>query len=123
MNASGAIVGVSNLKGDLTYHPFLWTKAKLKDLGTLGGDDGFPSMINDGGEIVGLANNKQPCTNCEFSGLGLAGNATSQQYHGAIWRKGKITDLGAPAGQPCQLRQRAQLVRGSGRRRRALRRV
>jgi probable HAF family extracellular repeat protein len=65
------------LPGDLTYHPFLWQEGVLQDLGTLGGDNGTPVWINDGGDVVGEAN--------------ISGN---QAMHAFLWRKGVMTDLG-----------------------------
>jgi probable HAF family extracellular repeat protein len=39
INNADAVVGQSNLSGDMTFHPFLWTKKTgMQDLGTLGGN-------------------------------------------------------------------------------------
>jgi probable HAF family extracellular repeat protein len=84
INARGQIIGTSNLAGDLAHHPFLWEGGQLKDLGTLGGDNGEAYWINEGGDIVGRAD--------------LPG---SQVHHAVLWKNGKIMDLGVPPGQPC----------------------
>jgi len=84
LNNRGQVIGTSNLEGDLTHHPFLWDKAVLTDLGTLGGNSGEAYWINNGGEVVGRAD--------------LPG---SQVHHAFLWKKGKMTDLGGAPGQPC----------------------
>src|SRR5262249_50534953 len=61
----------------LVFHPFLWENGVLRDLGTLGGDNGTPLWINDAGEVVGEAD--------------LPGSVV---HHGFLWRKGVMTDLG-----------------------------
>ncbi len=38
------------------FHPFLWEKGLMTDLGTLGGSDGFTTGINKVGQAVGGAN-------------------------------------------------------------------
>jgi probable HAF family extracellular repeat protein len=68
LNSRGEVVGSSNLTGDLTHHPFLWSRGELKDLGTLGGHNGEAFWINDGGDIVGWANNPVPCSGCAEPG-------------------------------------------------------
>jgi probable HAF family extracellular repeat protein len=57
INNQGQVVGNSDLKGDKTFHAFLWTKATgMQDLGTLSGDIASVSIsINDASSIVGAS--------------------------------------------------------------------
>lgn len=85
INSRGQVIGTSNLPGDLTHHPSLWTRAAgMVDLGTLGGDNGEAFWINDAGEIVGRAD-----------------TPGSQVHHAFLWKNGMMTDLGVPPGQTC----------------------
>jgi probable HAF family extracellular repeat protein len=70
--------------GGLIYHPFVWEHGVLTDVGTLGGDTGFISWINDAGEAIGTAD--------------LPGPSGSQGHHAFVWRNGVITDLGTLGG-------------------------
>jgi probable HAF family extracellular repeat protein len=78
INNRGQIAGASNLPGDTTEHPFIWSKSEgMQDIGTLGGTFGHPDWINDAGDVVGFA----------F----LQGDAVG---HAFLWRNGAMTDLG-----------------------------
>jgi probable HAF family extracellular repeat protein len=102
LNDRGEMVGFSNLAGDATFHPFLWTKSTgIEDLGTLGGNNGEANSINSAGMIVGKAD--------------LPGSQTHDAF---LWtKKAGMEDLGTQDGDPCSnalsINSRGQIVGGS----------
>jgi probable HAF family extracellular repeat protein len=106
MNSRGQVAGFSDMAGDSSCHPFLWSKTGgMKDLGTLGGDSGQAYFVNDEGEVVGSANVP--------SALGCDDGA---QNHAFLWKNGLMTDLGAPDGDACSgavaISSKGQIVGG-----------
>jgi probable HAF family extracellular repeat protein len=77
INNQGQVVGNSDLKGDTTFHAFLWTKRTgMQDLGTLSGNVASTSIsINDAGSVIGAS---------------LDANFNPRTF---LWEKGMMTDL------------------------------
>ncbi len=88
-NNQGEVVGQSDLRGDTTFHGFLWTKQRgIHDLGTLPGDVASGALgINDRGEVVGVS------ADANFN------------LRSVLWENGVPVDLNTliPAGSPLLL--------------------
>jgi uncharacterized membrane protein len=116
-----------------TQDPFLWENGKMTDLGTLGGDCGWPYAINNRGEVVG---DSTPVGDADFlpflwtkatrmQALPLAGGTDGEAFsindagqavgyagnpsinppyaHVLLWEKGVARDLGVVGSDQCAL--------------------
>jgi uncharacterized membrane protein len=94
LNQIGQVTGVMNLSSDSIWHSFFWSKGKVKDIGTLGGDFTTAHWINSSGAIVGRSSVTQVCESC---GSGV----TPQLSHPFLWKNETMIDLGLPPGAQC----------------------
>jgi len=93
INREGQAVGFTETSTvDPNNPPFLesrsfrWEEGLMTDLGTLGGNDSFPTSIAGEGRVVGGAQTGQPDP---FFG---------QQIHPFLWKRGLMIDLGTLGG-------------------------
>jgi probable HAF family extracellular repeat protein len=105
LNNRGQVAGQSYTSGNAFARAFLWD-GKLNDLGTLGGQNADAEWLNDAGDVVGYA---------DLQSSGCMGLACI--HHAALWKEGKITDLGTLSGDPCSralsINERGQIVGAS----------
>ncbi len=95
----------------LTCLPFIW-QFRMSALPTLGGNNGEASAINDGGQIVGMAENGQVDSTC------APGTTNNRIELPVLWENGKAHALptlpGDPDGFAFWLNDRGQVVGDSG---------
>ena len=135
LNSHGQIAGQSYtnstlnpVTGSPTIDPFLWQDGHIRDLGTLGGTQGFVNWMNNSGEVVGFSNLAGDQTHHPYlwNGRrlldlgtfgGVNGNANwisdagdvvgaadllgSHTHDAFLWRHGAMKDLGTANGNPC----------------------
>jgi probable HAF family extracellular repeat protein len=93
INNRGMVAGQAALKGNKTFHPFLWTRQTgMMDLGVLPGDlVGAGLYMNNRGEIVGAS-------------VSAPGPATGDP-RAFLWKQGSMMDLNdlVPADSPLYL--------------------
>jgi probable HAF family extracellular repeat protein len=95
LNNRGQVAGQSYRAGNLVARAFLWDKnsrPRLRDLGTLGGDNSSALWIDDAGEVIGYADLPPSPAGC--SGLTCV-------HHASLWKRGRVTDLGTIGADPC----------------------
>jgi probable HAF family extracellular repeat protein len=83
------IAGVPEIRADLRYG------GKILDLGTFGGTNSLANDINDAAQVVGGAQNTEPDP---WNFGDLLGLPSSTAWHGFMWQRGRIRDLGTLGG-------------------------
>lgn len=86
--------------------PFLWRYGVMHALPTLGGPNGYANMINDRGDIAGLAETSTQDADCSV-----------HQFKPVIWKDGEphvLTTPGDLYGVAAYINERGQVVGASG---------
>jgi probable HAF family extracellular repeat protein len=87
-NNRGWVAGTSNVKGNKSFHPFLWRNGVMQDLGTLGGPNSGVGVMNDHGVVpVGGSDTGTP----DPLGEDFCGSGTHQTCLSFLWENGKRT--------------------------------
>jgi probable HAF family extracellular repeat protein len=81
-----------------TQDPFLWENGKMIDLGTLGGTCGFPSWINNSGQIVGYSDLAEDQTEHPFLWTRFRGMQDLGTLGGTFGTASVINDFGEVVG-------------------------
>jgi probable HAF family extracellular repeat protein len=101
INAQGLIVGQSQdgqidlETGVPSYVPVAWKNGKIIDLGTFGGSFGLAAAVNDGGVVVGIAENAMPDPTGFAAANGIGGATELRAFR---WTGGTLSDLGTLGG-------------------------
>ena len=113
VNNRGQVVGTL----DDAPSAYLWKAGRLTDLGTLGGPSTYPVALNDRGQVVGMSSTADRANAAFLWSKGrmrklpldsvadiddharVAGGraAGTGGFHASVWRRGRVTDLGAGA--------------------------
>ena len=83
------VTGGPELRADLRY------KGQIIDLGTFGGSNSLANDVNSRGQVVGGAENTEPDP---WNFGGLIGLPSPTAWHGFVWQKGVMRDLGTLGG-------------------------
>src|SRR5262249_1073420 len=79
---SSQVGGIDPLTGNPANHATLWKNGRIIDLGTLGGEFGGSTALNNRGKLVGFSTN------------GQADPLLGIQTGGFLWENGVMRDLG-----------------------------
>ncbi len=95
-----------------TCVPFLWQAGVMTPLPMLGGNNGVVNMINNGGQMAGMAENATTDSTCPTTG------AQKLQSEPVVWENGQIQQLptvgGDPDGTAFAINDSGQAVGASG---------
>ena len=96
VNLNQQVTGAISGAGASTTHAFLYSNGSMIDLGTLGGASSEGRALNEGGDVVGSAEN------------------AAGQPRAFLWRNGQMFDLNTtlPAGSPWVLESAASVSDG-----------
>ncbi len=89
-----------------TCLPFLWRRGVMYPLPTLGGPNGYANMINDRGEVAGLAETSAQDAECPV-----------HRFQPVVWNDGKPHALATPGdlyGVAAYINEKGQVVGASG---------
>jgi len=134
MNERGQISGQSltsytanDTTGIPDFHPFVWEKGRMRDLGTLGGTIAFANWMSNSGQVTGFStlegdetghafvwNGKRMVDLGDLGGTFSFANYVNDEGHAVgladlpdgstrafIWKGGKMRELPPPEGAPC----------------------